>query len=335
MSLFPLLLAAAASLPVASLPPAIPQPATLGPAAPAPAGSPLIAPATIDNNLEISGEELEAEQLKKRLFIEVKVNDNGPHRFLVDSGADRSVVSEGLALRLALPAGESVKVQGMAGAVSVATVEVAALALGQSEVGPITAPALPARHLGADGLIGIDALADQRLMLDFDKRTVTVQDSRQPYTSMGGEILVTAKRRKGQLIITQASVRGRPVAAVIDTGSELTLGNQALRERLFGTRIPNGMREIELISVTGQVLKAQAVVLDDVRIGGLMLNNVLIAFADAPPFALFGLSEQPAIFLGSDLLASFRRVSLDFRNRKVRFTLRPGSTLRPFATVQF
>jgi hypothetical protein len=59
-----------------------------------------------------------------------------------------------------------------------------------------------------------------------------------------------------------------------------------------------------------------------VRIGGLILNNVVVAFADAPPFALFGLRTQPAIFLGSDLLSSFRRVALDFGNRKVRFTMR-------------
>lgn len=300
-----------------------------------PADQPFIAPATIDNSLEISGDELAAQQLRNRLFIEVKVNDTGPHRFLVDSGADRSVVSDGLALRLKLPAGEPVRVQGMAGSREVATVEVTALTLGQSEVGPIMAPALSARHLGADGLIGIDALADQRLMMDFDKRTVTVQDSRQPITASGDEIVVTAKRRKGQLIITEASIRGRSVAAVIDTGSEITLGNAALRRRLFGERVPKEMQTIELLSVTGQVLQAEAIVLQDVRIGGLWLNNVLIAFADAPPFALFGLTNQPAVFLGSDLLASFRRVSLDFRNRKVRFTLRPGATVRSFAAVQF
>lgn len=282
-----------------------------------------IAPATIDNSLEIEGEALAAEQLKKRMFIDVKVNNSGPYRFLVDSGADRSVVSDGLALQLRLPAGAPVRVQGMAGVREVATVEVTALSLGQSDIGPITAPALAARHLGAEGLIGIDALADQRLMLDFDKRTITVQDSRRPYTEgSSGEIVVTARRRKGQLIITQASVENRGVSAVIDTGSEITLGNPALRQRLFGNRRPAGMRDIELLSVTGQVLRAEAITLNNVRIGGLFLNNVMVAFADAPPFRLFGLSERPAIFLGSDLLASFRRVSLDFRNRKVRFTLR-------------
>ena len=283
----------------------------------------MIAPAIIDNNLEITGEALEAEQVKKRMFIDVKVNGGGPHRFLVDSGADRSVVSDVLAAQLKLPSGEPVRVQGMAGYRDVATFEVAMLTLGRSDIGPITAPALSSRHLGAEGLIGIDALADQRLMLDFDKRTITVQDSRSaPMAANGQEIIVTARRRKGQLIITQASVAGRGVSAVIDTGSEVTLGNRALRERLFGTRRPDKMVDIELISVTGQLLTAEAIVLNNVKIGGLTLNNVVVAFADAPPFALFGLNDRPAIFLGSDLLASFRRVALDFGNRKVRFTLR-------------
>ena len=140
----------------------------------------------------------------------------------------------------------------------VGTVEVAMLTIGKSEIGPINAPALSARHLGADGLIGIDALADQRLLLDFDKRTITVQDSRTPFAANGLEIVVTARRRKGQLIITQASIGNRAVSAVIDTGSEVTLGNRALRERLYGTRRPEKMFDIQLLSVTGQVLKLVA-----------------------------------------------------------------------------
>ena len=37
---------------------------------------------------------------------------------------------------------------------------------------------------------------------------------------------------------------------------------------------------------------------------------------------MFGLSNEPALLLGTDLLESFRRISLDFRARKVRFQLR-------------
>ena len=50
-----------------------------------------------------------------------------------------------------------------------------------------------------------------------------------------------------------------------------------------------------------------------------------MAFADVPPFKLFGLSDQPALLLGTDILESFRRVSLDFRARKVRFQLAAAS----------
>jgi hypothetical protein len=58
------------------------------------------------------------------------------------------------------------------------------------------------------------------------------------------------------------------------------------------------------------------------QLGPVVLADVPIAFADVPPFALFGLSKEPALLLGTDLLSTFRRVSLDFRARKVRFQLR-------------
>jgi len=45
-----------------------------------------------------------------------------------------------------------------------------------------------------------------------------------------------------------------------------------------------------------------------------------------PPFKLFGLSDGPALLLGTDILENFRRVSLDFKDRKVRFQLRRCTT---------
>ena len=77
-----------------------------------------------------------------------------------------------------------------------------------------------------------------------------------------------------------------------------------------------------LISVTGQTLVADLMAVPELRVGGVTAMNVQVAFVDAPPFALFGLSRQPALLLGTDLLQAFRRVSLDFRRRKVRFSLR-------------
>jgi predicted aspartyl protease len=286
--------------------------------------TPTIPPATIDDTLEVTGAELDAEQHRSRMFVAVDVNGQGPFRFLVDSGADRSVIGAALAKRLALPPGDPVNLQGMAGAARVETVVVDNLKLGSNVSAGVHAPALPERFLGAQGLIGIDALADARLMVDFDAKTVTVADPRTPEPSLPGEIVVTARRRHGQLILTQASVAGIRVSAVIDTGAEITTGNSALEARIFRGRHPPPLQPITLISVTGQSIVASLIVLPELRIGNITLQNVPVAFVDAPPFKLFGLATQPALLLGTDVLQSFRRVSLDFRARKVRFSLRRG-----------
>jgi predicted aspartyl protease len=283
---------------------------------------PTIPPATIDNSLEVTGEAIEAESLRSRLFVDVKINGTGPWRFLVDSGADRSVIGAALAARLKLPSESNVLLRGMAGSTTVSTVLIDELRIGTSAINAIVAPALPERFVGAQGIIGIDALADQRILLDFDAKKVTIQDSRKPQVSEPGEIVVTARRHKGQLILTQVSVEGDRTYAVIDTGSELTLGNTAMLRRIGRRGRDEELREVVLQSVTGENFTAKVAVLPELRIGGVIMHNVTVAFTDAPPFDLFGLDKQPALLLGTDLLQNFKRLSLDFRNRKVRFTLR-------------
>ncbi|WP_197277049.1 retropepsin-like aspartic protease [Sphingomonas profundi] len=288
-------------------------------AAPVPMPPPTIPPAALDDTLEVSGDAIDARQIETRMTVAVRVNGQGPYRFVVDSGADRSVIGADLARRLALPPEAAVTLHGMAGASRVATVRIDRLTVGASDIPDIVAPALAERHLGAQGLLGIDALAEQRLMLDFEKRTITVQDARKPPPASAGEIVVTARRRHGQLILTQVRVADRPIYAVIDTGSQVTIGNSALLARL-GRHRPT--TPVTLVSVTGQTIAAQQALLPEIRIGAVTLRGVPAAFADVPPFALFGLDRQPALLLGSDTLQAFRRVSLDFRARRVRFVLR-------------
>jgi predicted aspartyl protease len=272
----------------------------------------VIPPATLDDSLDVVGDPLAARQVKARMLVDVRVEGQGPFRFLVDSGADRSVVGAGLARALALPAAGTATLQSVAGTSAVATVRITG----------IVAPALAEANLGAQGVLGIDALADQRLMFDYDKRTVTVQDTRRAAPVDADEIVVTARRRKGQLILTQARIGATPISAVVDTGAEVTMGNMALLERLYRARRPPPVRPITLVSVTGQSIVANLVTLREMRIGGVILQNVEVAFADVPPFRLFGLDRQPAILLGSDVLQAFRRVSLDFHDRRIRFVLR-------------
>jgi hypothetical protein len=76
-----------------------------------------------------------------------------------------------------------------------------------------------------------------------------------------------------------------------------------------------------LTSVTGAQVDADFAVIPEMRIGEARVRNATVAFADVRPFAKFGLSERPAMLLGMDLLRGFKRVSIDFSSKKVRFAL--------------
>jgi hypothetical protein len=82
-----------------------------------------------------------------------------------------------------------------------------------------------------------------------------------------------------------------------------------------------------VIGVTGETVNLQVARIAELRLGPVLFRDVPIAFADVPPFKLFGLSGEPALLLGTDLVGTFRRVSLDFRSRKVRFQLRHCNTV--------
>ena len=284
-------------------------------------------PAAIDNALDIGGEDINARKTRTRMTVEVHVNRRGPYQFVVDSGADTSVVGLRIARDLQLPAGTPAMLHGMTESTQVDRVLVDELTLGQSTLRHLQVPALQEQDLGGDGMVGIDSLVEQRLMMDFEKHVIKVEDARVPPPPLlDGEIVVVARRRRGQLILTQVRAAQLPVEAVIDTGSEITIGNLALRDKLIrGNR--DKFVTMAATGVTGVTINLQIARVGELQIGSITLRNVPIAFAQVPPFAVFGLAKEPALLLGTDLMEKFRRVSLDFRRRKVRFQLRRcGST---------
>ncbi|MFL6729556.1 MAG: aspartyl protease family protein [Sphingomicrobium sp.] len=294
------------------------------PAPPTPPDVAPLPPAYFDPTLAVGGDEVKARKVETRLGIDVLVNGRGPYKFIVDSGADTSAVGLRVARDLELPLGSPAILNGMTSRNLVDRVKVAHLTLGPSTVHDLEVPALRELDLGGDGLLGIDALVRQRLMMDFEKRLIKVEDAAKPMKYSPGDIVIIARRQRGQLILTAVQAAGLKLDAVIDTGSEITIGNTALRNKLIRRRAK--ITTVEAIGVTGITVKMELATIDELRLGPVILRNVPIAFADVPPFKLFGLADEPALLLGTDLLETFRRVSLDFRSRKVRFQLRRCTT---------
>ncbi|WP_160611684.1 aspartyl protease family protein [Tsuneonella aeria] len=277
--------------------------------------------AQIDDTLAIDGEEIAARRLETRMTVAVLVDGTGPYRFVVDSGADSSVLGGRIAGRLALAPAGHVTINGVTERRVVETVRVGSLQMGQVVTSDLAVPVLQEQDLGADGVIGLDALAEQRLVVDFAGRTITVEDTRRPTRRVEGEIVVTARRRRGQLILTSVRASGTNLEAIIDTGSEITIGNTALRERLF-RRYRKELESVRVTGVTGTTMDLPVMRVPELRIGSITMRDVPVAFADIPPFAAFGMDKEPALLLGTDLMANFRTISLDFKSRKIRFQLR-------------
>lgn len=258
-----------------------------------------------------------------RMTVPVSLAGAGPFRFIVDTGAERTVVSHELARRLRLPPGRDVRLTAMTGTSSVGTVIVPSVSVGEpprlGSSGSIEAPALAATDLGALGILGLDTLQGQKVVIDFDRQTMAVTPSvkRRSPAPARDEIVVRARSVFGQLVVTDARYRGQTVRVILDTGSVVSMGNFALRKRLARADAGRGT-PIELIAVTGDTLQAGYTRIGRVSLGEVAFDNLPVAFADAAPFAKFGLTRRPAMLLGMDALRLFRRVDIDFVNREVR-----------------
>ena len=111
------------------------------------------------------------------------------------------------------------------------------------------------------------------------------------------------------------------------SGSQVSIGNTALRDALrrrgrLGVTVP-----IELYSVTGGRITAEYTIARRVRLGGVDITRLPVAFAEVYPFRQLELTNRPALLLGMDALQLFDRVSVDFANHRVRLLLDDSSVL--------
>jgi predicted aspartyl protease len=258
-----------------------------------------------------------------RMTVPVKLQGGETMNFVVDTGAERTVVSRQLADRMNFRQGPVRNLVTVTGTGKVNTVIVPGLEVSGTKVKEIEAPALDHAHIGAHGMLGIDSLQTRRVLLDFKKGEMRVVPSRRVEDTDPDTIVVKARSKYGQLILVDARFLGERVKVIVDTGSQTSIGNQALLDRLLRKKKALALTPVSVTSVTGQSIPAQFAQVDRIQIGGADFNNIPVAFADAEPFKRFGLANQPALLLGMDALRLFERVSVDFANKQVRFIL-PG-----------
>ena len=263
-----------------------------------------------------------------RMTVPVTLSGTGPFQFLVDTGADRTAISSELAARLGLVKGDMAAVHTIAGISTVSTATVPDLQLTRKAQKIVDAPVLDSATMGADGILGVDSLRSERVEFDFPAQTLSIVPSAtREYNDEPGTIVIQAARRNGRLVVTDAVANGHTLTVVIDTGAQISIGNEALREELVGRNLVDPALKVQLESVTGGLLDGDYMFVRELEIGGLALKNLAIVFADAHTFKELKLDRRPALLLGMNAIRAFKKVSIDFASRKFRVVLPESSQL--------
>lgn len=268
---------------------------------------------------EVIGLKLESHN---RLTVPVRIGNQGPYHFMIDTGAQATVVSQELADRLGIMERETATLIGAVSRRDIQVAELKRFTLGSRIFNIANVPLVAQANIGsAQGVLGLDSLQEQRVLLDFEAKTIEVADADTLGGNRGFEIVVRARSKLGQLIITEASLDGIPVSLILGTGSEGTIGNYALRDRLRGK--PLG--DAEMTDINGVEESTSIRLARDLRIGRARVSRVPIGFVDSPSFEALGLDNKPALILGMSELKLFRRVAIDFKERRVLLDLPKGA----------
>ncbi|MEY2854811.1 MAG: hypothetical protein RL030_1943 [Pseudomonadota bacterium] len=263
-----------------------------------------------------------------RVWVPVMINGEGPFRLVLDSGAMRSAVNLDVAQRLRKPTNVSppVLLRGVTGTAIVPTIEVANLSVGDLSVGPAMLPIISDAFGGAEGLLGMFGMENKRIYIDFHNDFINVSLSRNRRAAAGFETVPFIKDPL-QLVVVRARVGASrlPVRAIIDTGAQASIGNEALRFALQRQINRKPQTKDEITGATGDMQSGLGVQITPILLGGIAIRDAHVTFGDMHIFERWNVGEEPALVIGMDILGLLDTFVIDYRRQELHIkALRPS-----------
>ena len=272
------------------------------------------------------------------LTVAVRIDGHGPYHFVVDTGADRTILATEVADELGLFRGDRVMLDGVVSAVLTDTVAIRTLSSGSITCRHLVVPTLSRSLLQADGYLGLDFLDGHRVTFDFKNHILQVSEPRARLSASWArenEARIGASGSAGHLQALDCLVDGVPATAFIDSGAEVSAANAPLLAALAKRNPSFGeIGTIRLIDITGGEILGKVAMVDKIRFSGLTFHDCPLVIADFLVFGVWGLRQRPALLIGMNLLRQFARVSIDYGLKELRFDLaayRPP--LKPLITM--
>lgn len=268
-------------------------------------------------------------ELEQGLIIAtVKVGRSRPFSFLVDTGAEATVLAAESLGEMGLDEGQRTAASVQGGETEAHAVHGARIVLGPVTLAPKTVMAIPLARLASsigrriDGIIGYELFERYIVEIRYDRRQMVLRPANA--VMRGGAVIPISIRGRTPFIAGTLVQGGRPVAGrlLVDTGG--TTGLTLYQP--FVSAHP-GLVPPSAVALTGGAIlpgrfKAQAGRLQEVRIGPFRMKRPVTNFSSsaAADDAMPGDAGQ----IGAEILRRFS-VTVDYPHRRI--LLAPGRAL--------
>jgi hypothetical protein len=264
-----------------------------------------------------------------RIWTPVYINDKGPFRLVLDSGASHSGINTHVAEVLGLPLDQSrqVMLRGVTGSAAVPTVRIDRLTVGDMAFGTTELPIVTDALGGADGILGTDGMSGRRIMVDFRHDLIIIARSHNARAEVGFRT-IPFQLIRGNLLAVDATVGGIRTKAIIDTGGQVTIANLALRQALERRSSQLKSRPDSIVGVTTDVQHGDAARTPPLRMsaddqGGIVeIRYRDVTFGDMQIFEHWHLTGEPVMLIGMDALGLLDTLIIDYQRHELQIRMR-------------
>ncbi|HEX8845017.1 MAG TPA: aspartyl protease family protein [Pyrinomonadaceae bacterium] len=256
------------------------------------------------------------------VIVPASVNGDGPHQFILDTGAGVSLLTPEFARRLNVAVTGSKEGAGAGGKVTVSLGTVESLSVGQArvenlQVGITDELSRIGAAIGAkiDGNIGYNYLKAFRLTLDYQKQTLQLAragqegDGTQTRAGMKFKLAHTAK----PLILVPVFLNGAgPYIFALDTGASTTVLSHEVAQiqGIKTTAIPN-------MTGAGGTMKGAVGVVNSLALGEARREQMQVVISDFLEMLGKIVATKLDGIIGYNYLKEFR-VTIDYPNETLR-----------------
>ena len=259
-----------------------------------------------------------------RIWAPVLINNKGPFRLALDTGATNTAVTADVALALGLSPADSDRVvlRGVTGSATVPTIPIDRLSVGALELPSRRLPIIANALGGADGILGSEGLLDKRITIDFSNGSITIMRSHHERADSG--FIAIPFKLDGGLAIVDARIGKVPARAVIDTGGQSTIGNVALHESLLRRYGNETVVPDEIVGVTLDVQLGNRVDMPPIMLGSVAIGHVRVTTGDMEIFRQWHMTGDPVVLVGMDVLGLFDTLIIDYARRELQVRVAHG-----------